>query len=205
MKMDHQERCRGPEQKRSFLQGDEFFQKILSRNSSTGYSSSIYYHRSTEGVPFEWEMQPGTPKVLPKDEVIPPLSPPPAVLSLGLPKPCIQQPKAQTRPKLGFWNKNKNHKESKNNDKAGPRGIHCYTTDADKFDRFELCSSSSDSEFLASPQISSSSSSSSSSLSYGSSLKSSRLQSPGRDSNCGHLSCSPWNISALLVSIARRV
>ncbi|KAF4352948.1 hypothetical protein F8388_008369 [Cannabis sativa] len=41
------------------------------------------------GIPFEWEMQPGTPKDPPKEEALPPLSPPPAVLSLGLPKPCI--------------------------------------------------------------------------------------------------------------------
>lgn len=206
MKKDNEERCMGAEQKRSFLQGYELSQKMLSRNSSMGYSSGVCYHRSPEGVPFVWEMQPGTPKDPPKDTVIPPLSPPPAFLSLGLPKPyIIEQHKAQTRARLGFWNKSKNNKESKNNDKAGgPRGSHGHTVDSDKFERVdESCSISSDCE--SSSGISSFSSSSSSSLSDDSSLQPSRLQNPGRDTFCGHLSCSPWNISAILVSIARRV
>ncbi|KAB1204255.1 hypothetical protein CJ030_MR8G016434 [Morella rubra] len=110
--MDHQ-RCRGADQKRpSLLQGDEFFHKMLSRNSSVGCSSRIYY-RCPEGVPFQWEMQPGTPKHPQKEDVMPPLSPPPAVLSLGLPKPCIEQPKAQTWPRLRFWNKTRKAKKER--------------------------------------------------------------------------------------------
>ncbi|XP_038878338.1 uncharacterized protein LOC120070597 [Benincasa hispida] len=52
-------------------------------------SSRFYYRRTTEGVPFQWEMQPGTPKNTPPltDVVPPPISPPPAMLSLSLSKP----------------------------------------------------------------------------------------------------------------------
>ncbi|CAN7071725.1 unnamed protein product [Brassica oleracea var. botrytis] len=57
----------------------------MSRNSSIGY----YYQRRSEGVPFKWEMQPGTPINTQTTEMIPPLSPPPAMLSLGFPKPSI--------------------------------------------------------------------------------------------------------------------
>lgn len=42
-------------------------------------------------MPFEWEREPGTPKELPQATApLPPLSPPPAVLSLSLPKPCME-------------------------------------------------------------------------------------------------------------------
>ncbi|VVB11862.1 unnamed protein product [Arabis nemorensis] len=57
----------------------------IPRNSSVGY----YYHRRSEGVPFKWEMQPGTPINTQPVEVVPLISPPPAMLSLGLPKPSI--------------------------------------------------------------------------------------------------------------------
>ncbi|KAI3701694.1 hypothetical protein L6452_26956 [Arctium lappa] len=64
--------------------------KILSRYSSASQSSRIYYQNTTnEGVPFKWEMQPGTPKNPPQVEVIPPPTPPPAVQSLSLPRPKV--------------------------------------------------------------------------------------------------------------------
>ncbi|XVF34207.1 hypothetical protein REPUB_Repub18cG0039000 [Reevesia pubescens] len=78
------------------VQGDELlFNRIISRNSSVGCSSRIYYYRSSEGIPFNWETQPGTPKESQKEDILPPISPPPAVLSLGLPKPRIniEEPK----------------------------------------------------------------------------------------------------------------
>ncbi|KAG7621810.1 hypothetical protein ISN44_As04g026680 [Arabidopsis suecica] len=76
----------------------------ISRNSSVGY----YDERMPEGVPFEWEMQPGTPINTQPREVVPPLSPPPAMLSLGLPKPSIsiEEPKNfvfPTKLKLRNW------------------------------------------------------------------------------------------------------
>lgn len=58
--------------------------KALSRDSSVGQSSSTYYRSSNnEGVPFDWEMQPGTPKHRPQEEIIPPPTPPPARQSLA--------------------------------------------------------------------------------------------------------------------------
>lgn len=76
----------------------------MSRNSSTGY----YYQRRSEGVPFKWEMQPGTPINTHTVKTVPPLSPPPAMLSLGFPKPSIsvEEPKHYVFPaklKLRKW------------------------------------------------------------------------------------------------------
>uniref|UniRef100_A0A1J3JNQ5 Uncharacterized protein n=1 Tax=Noccaea caerulescens TaxID=107243 RepID=A0A1J3JNQ5_NOCCA len=79
----------------------------ISRNSSVGY----YCHQKSEGVPFIWEMQPGTPINSQPLEIVPPISPPPAMLSLGLPKPSIsieepKQPKYSVFPaklKLRSW------------------------------------------------------------------------------------------------------
>ncbi|PRQ37417.1 hypothetical protein RchiOBHm_Chr4g0402361 [Rosa chinensis] len=184
------------------------FNRSLSRNSSVGCSSRIYYCRTNEGVPFNWEMQPGTPRNPPKEEAIAPLTPPPAVISLGLPKPCIdvRHSKPPTRPRLGFWRKSKKNKESKN-----VTTVNNVARGSDKFDMFDFCSS--DSEFMASTSPRNSSSSSSSSLSFSKgrlSRECSSLRStPARDSfssnAAAHFSCSPWNFSSVLISIARRV
>lgn len=57
---------------------------LLSRNSSAGFS----YFRCNEGIPFEWEMQPGISKHPQQQQhIIPPLTPPPAILSSNLPTP----------------------------------------------------------------------------------------------------------------------
>ncbi|KAK4355419.1 hypothetical protein RND71_024390 [Anisodus tanguticus] len=80
--------------------------RILSRESSVGHSSRIYYYRRrAEGVPFQWERQPGTPKNPPKEDVnIPPLSPPPSFQSLGLHKPCFHDDNEQQESKtLKVW------------------------------------------------------------------------------------------------------
>ncbi|GMH03988.1 hypothetical protein Nepgr_005827 [Nepenthes gracilis] len=87
----------------SVLQADEFFcSRILSRQQAVGCSSRMYY-RSSEGVPFEWEQQPGKPMNPPEEDVLPPLSPPPSVLSLTFPKPCIEEPKAPGRRMRRAW------------------------------------------------------------------------------------------------------
>lgn len=58
--------------------------KALSRNASVGQSSCTYYRNTNnEGVPFDWEMQPGTPKQRPREELIPPPTPPPAMQSMA--------------------------------------------------------------------------------------------------------------------------
>ena len=204
------EHGKGAEKRVSLVQGDEFFHKVISRDSTEGCSSRIYYYRNSEGVPFEWEMQPGTPKEPPKDEEIPPITPPPAVLSLGLPKPCInnEQPKAKTwLIMLRFWNKIKKNKESKSVKGVGSQGSSHDTQDCGA-EKFLFCGS--DSEFMessSSPRASSSSSSSSLSLSNGPSVQSARIESPEGKANSFHgiLSCTPWRISTILVSIARRV
>ncbi|KAK6136981.1 hypothetical protein DH2020_029277 [Rehmannia glutinosa] len=73
----------------SVLQGDQFcISRILARETSKGQSSRIFY-RAAEGVPFKWEMNPGTPKNPQEEDVIPPLSPSPLMQSLGLPLPNV--------------------------------------------------------------------------------------------------------------------
>lgn len=70
-------------------QGDEFCRnRILARKPSTGQSSRIFY-RAAEGVPFKWEMQPGTAKNPQEEDVILPLCPSPLMQSLGLPLPNL--------------------------------------------------------------------------------------------------------------------
>ncbi|GMJ11786.1 hypothetical protein HRI_004847800 [Hibiscus trionum] len=162
----------------------EFFNRIISRNSSIGCSSRIYYYRSSEGIPFNWEMQPGTPKEPQKEDTLPPISPPPAVLSLGLPKPRIgiaDEPKPSKLVRMfKFW------KHVNGNSKK--------LDQADKYYSSYETSSSDDGEFVSSlRRISSSSSSSSFSFSNGS-------PSPSRD---GHYGCSPLHFSSLRVGVSR--
>ncbi|KAL5769204.1 hypothetical protein ACOSQ2_015987 [Xanthoceras sorbifolium] len=187
----------------SVLEGDELFSnKLLSRNSSVGYSSRILYYRTTEGVPFKWEMEPGTPKDPPKEDNLPPLSPPPAVLSLGLPKPCIsiEEPEASMISRLMFWKHKKkiNEKVQKGTSK-GNNHVNSYGSE-DKSVNLEFYSSDSEEYFMGSRSNSSSSSSSSISFSNVRSSQSSRLQSQTRDSlgNGDFHGCGPWNFTLLL-------
>ncbi|GAB2291466.1 hypothetical protein Dimus_025721 [Dionaea muscipula] len=81
----------------SVLQAEEsFYSRILSRQSDIGCSSRVYYSTGcSNGVPFQWEKQPGKP-INPPDEdnrLPPPLSPPPAVLSLSLSLSFNEEPK----------------------------------------------------------------------------------------------------------------
>ncbi|CAK7337572.1 unnamed protein product [Dovyalis caffra] len=196
------------EKKTSVLQGDNFFfNRVISRNSSAGCSSRIFYYRSAEGVPFKWEMQPGTPKDPPKEEIIPPLSPPPAVLSLGLPKPCIdiEEQKFSMRSRFKFWkHTKKNKRNKKSQQRSEGNNIKNTNDESDKLERFEFYSS--DGDFMASsPRNSSFSSSSSLSFSHGHSRQLSRIEStPARDSMQEPHGCIPWDFTAVLVSVARR-
>lgn len=82
----------------SVLQGDGIcMNRILARESSVGKSSHIFY-RSGEGVPFIWEMQPGTPKNPQEDEVIPPICPSPLMQSIGLPLPNLDHDEPHVEP-----------------------------------------------------------------------------------------------------------
>ncbi|KAK4797740.1 hypothetical protein SAY86_030066 [Trapa natans] len=160
------------------------FSKIMSRSNSTSYSSRTnYYCRSGhEGIPFEWEMQPGTPKH-PHQEAppLPPLSPPPAILSLSLPKPtledhhchCPQRNLSSGRlVKLYTWKKTINKyitwlRQIKKVDRGKDveDGI-CRVSDVDKLEEsFDFWGSDFRNDCMASPMQSSRSSSASSSLS----------------------------------------
>ncbi|TYK01355.1 putative OSBP(oxysterol binding protein)-related protein 4B [Cucumis melo var. makuwa] len=175
--------------------------KVISRTSSIGCSShSIYYSgTANQGVPFKWETQPGTPKDPPPQDLLPPLSPPPAVLSLGVPKPaCIDQPKSRSLPRmrLRFWKKIMKSRDGGRAAQTTP--IDHYN---DKLETFSFLSS--DCEFMASPSprdsmsSSSTSSSSSSPSSFIDSLNVGNTQkvSFGRPSSWNNA----WQINRMLV------
>ncbi|KAF9662626.1 hypothetical protein SADUNF_Sadunf18G0073900 [Salix dunnii] len=195
------------EKKTSVHQGDNFFSnRVISRNSSAGCSSRIFYYRSAEGVPFKWEMQPGTPRDPPGEEIIPALSPPPAMLSLGLRKaPCrdMEETKSSMRSRFRFWKlieKNKRNKKSQ----QGSEGNHFINIDNNESctsERFDFYSS--DGDFMASSPRNSSSSSSLSS-SNGHSRPLSRIENPSRGSTQEPHGCFPWIFNAALASVARR-
>ncbi|XP_027368763.1 uncharacterized protein LOC113874748 [Abrus precatorius] len=169
-------------------ENDKSLSKILSRRSSVGCSSRISYYRSGEGVPFKWEMQPGIAKEQPKEE-LPPLTPPPALLSQGLPKPCISYSKASTRSRLWFWKKSvKKGKSKKTQD--------CFHEDVIALDILEGLDCSSDSDSMGSPRGSSFSSSSSMSF-----MKSPIREVYGRPFT---FRCFPMHVSRVLLSITRR-
>ncbi|KAJ6435489.1 hypothetical protein OIU84_000640 [Salix udensis] len=196
------------ERKTSVHQGDNFFSgRVISRNSSAGCSSRIFYNRSAEGVPFQWEMQPGTPRDPPGEEIIPALSPPPAMLSLGLRKPFRDMEETKTssmRSRFRFWKlieKNKRKKKSQQGSDQGNSFINIDNNESCTSERFEFYSS--DGDFMASPpRISSSSSSLSSS--NGRSRRLSRIENPSRGSKQDPHGCFPWIFNAVLASVARR-
>lgn len=176
--------------------------KVISRTSSIGCSShSIYYSGTAEGVPFKWETQPGTPKDPPPQDLLPPLSPPPAVLSLGVPKPCINQPKPRPRLRLRlrFW---KRIMKSRDGRRAAEATTIEYSNGDpfchnDKLETFSFLSS--DCEFMASPRDSMSSSTTSSSSSSPSSfLDSLTVRNMGRVSFGRPSSCSAGQINKIL-------
>ncbi|KAK7388520.1 hypothetical protein VNO78_23338 [Psophocarpus tetragonolobus] len=123
--------------------------KIGSRRSSIGCSSRISYYRSGEGVPFKWEMQPGIAKEPQPIEDLPPLSPPPALLSLGLPKPC---PKPSTSSRLRLWKKRVKRGKTK---RPSHDSFHEDYDDVVSVDILARSDSSSDSESVASSRGSS--------------------------------------------------
>lgn len=173
--------------------------KILSRKSSVGCSSRISYYRSGEGVPFKWEMQPGIAKESSPAKELPPLTPPPKFLSLGLAKPCILDTKipVTAMSKLRFWKKRvikiKSNKPQED----------CFHED---FDVLSWLDCSSDSEFMASPR-GSSFSSSSSSMSMINSTRSSLnsvCSCSERTIKRVYGGCFPMNMRRVLVSITRR-
>ncbi|KAL0339960.1 UNVERIFIED_CONTAM: hypothetical protein Sradi_4512800 [Sesamum radiatum] len=160
----------------SVLQGDGYcIGRILARESSVGQSSRIFY-RSAEGIPFKWEMQPGTPKNPQEQDVIPPLSPSPLMQSLGLPLPNLDHDEAKetTAKTSRIWSLKKMVKKSINLD--------LMRSKQHESSRF----GDSGGEFVGSAENSSFSSDASSS----SFLDSSTVDGP--------FCCSPWNIPVIL-------
>ncbi|CAL9133153.1 unnamed protein product [Musa textilis] len=60
-------------------QGDEFYCRLLSKESSEANPSfRVYYGVASGAVPFLWESQPGTPKHISSAAALPRLTPPPS-------------------------------------------------------------------------------------------------------------------------------
>ncbi|MED6186712.1 hypothetical protein PIB30_069378 [Stylosanthes scabra] len=193
-------------------QSERALSKRLSRRTSVGCSSRLSYYRSGDGgVPFIWEKKPGISKEGSPEEVIPPLTPPPALLSLGLPKPCIihHEPKHSLinarLMRLRFWKKGERIRRRRSNKKPEQECNNedcCYDEDVGFLD----VDYTSDSEsMMTSPRgsvlSSYSSFSSSCSSSLSSLVKNNRREREiyGRPFNLG---CFP-NVR-VMVSIARR-
>lgn len=177
----------------SLTQGDNEYHhlnKIISRASSVGLSSRVYYRNSKGGVPFKWEMQPGMAKNPPRKDVIPPPSPPPAVQNRWLakhnrlPNPESYK-KSSSLSKLRFWKKKSKKTVHIQRFEERPdvtAGVHKYETNEFGDSDGDLTGSGNDSR--NSPSTSSSSSNSNSSL---------------HQSRFG----SPWNVTDILqVSVA---
>ncbi|MBA0572832.1 hypothetical protein Golob_000140 [Gossypium lobatum] len=68
-----------PQEGPQIKQDDKFFSRLMSKETSMANSSCrIYYGGASVAVPFMWESQPGTPKHTFRDNVLPPLTPPPS-------------------------------------------------------------------------------------------------------------------------------
>lgn len=205
---------------------DDFFSnRILFRNNSVGCSSRIsYYCRSPEGVPFQWERQPGAPKHPPKQDAIPTLSPPPAILSMSLPKPCIAVDDHEERAKrwipVNIWRKIRKHRRNKSIEEIGlgkkssdDNIIDGGVQGSNKFENLDFWSCSDGDPMLSScsPRNSSSSSMSSVSFSNGPCVHNvndaSGKQCPGKSNNSAHEAkrCFPFKFGAILVYATKRI
>ncbi|KAK9705814.1 hypothetical protein RND81_07G083900 [Saponaria officinalis] len=107
--MDYENKHKNGPRISSILQSNDMFSsKILARQSTVGSCSSRFFYRAAEGVPFQWEKRPGTAITAQPEDVVPPISPPPAVVAMGLPKPCINlmgEPKPRRWSSAWFVNK----------------------------------------------------------------------------------------------------
>ncbi|KAI9072923.1 hypothetical protein K1719_011542 [Acacia pycnantha] len=183
---------------------------VLGRNSSVGCSSRIfYYYASGEGVPFNWEMKPGIAKDPPKEE-LPPLSPPPALVSLGLPKPCFHEnpnPYYSTvwsRLRHSLWKRitRKGNNRKRLSLPECPKNDDQHVKDLDVFETFLECNS--DFESFASPRDSSCSSSSFSSSSPPA-MQATRSGSCSAGEAYGRpFSCIPIHFAKTLIPIMKR-
>ncbi|KAG9456367.1 hypothetical protein H6P81_000875 [Aristolochia fimbriata] len=189
----------------SLLEGQEvFLNRILSRDSSRGFSSRIYY-RGVGEVPFKWEVQPGTPKVTQKPAMLPPLSPPPAILSSRLAQDRDTKPNAGlNRGALRFWKrKGKRCPASKN------KISECPSETGSEADSAQLWSSEGDSPGSPTCSTSSSSSFSAGSPSPVSTLPEAafrrKLEHPTKKTGFGRLNllwgCNPWDFTGAMLGL----
>ncbi|XP_058113744.1 uncharacterized protein LOC131256736 [Magnolia sinica] len=200
----------------SLLERDEiFFNRLLSREPSMGFSSRIYYRVAAGNVPFEWEVQPGKPKVVPEIVLIPPLSPPPAMVGsvLALP-PCDRTvAKGSTRLRLWFRKKKVKSQQSQSQSQMGSEdgGI-------DRVESFGFWSNEGDWTWSPPDSSSSSSSSSLSSSSCRGFSPVRKLPSPesqitvkdsgkrrGMDRLDWAWRCGPWSFAGVMVCMAKGV
>ncbi|XP_021909809.1 uncharacterized protein LOC110823680 [Carica papaya] len=58
---------------------DKFFSRFLTRElTMSGFSVDDYHGETSVAVPFDWESQPGTPRIKHNETPLPPLTPPPS-------------------------------------------------------------------------------------------------------------------------------
>lgn len=182
--------------------------RFLSRDSSIGQSSRIY-HRSAEGVPFNWETQPGTPKNPRREEVIPPPTPPPGSLSFFPMKHCADRLSKEDSNhavhKLWFWRK---HWKKQQTHKDFERRYH-----AGQVLSSNLESKKSDDQFADFGGVfrgwvddSSISESKSSSSSNGFMQQPKDEREHNSDDHGVHkpFGCSPWNMTGIMVRVVKR-
>ncbi|CAA0820904.1 Unknown protein [Striga hermonthica] len=93
---------------------DSLDDRIFSRASALEkFSGPLENGQTPASVPFGWELQPGTPKNPPENELIPPPSPPPAMQSLSLPRPKLLEDEEKdknrsTWKRARLWRRKKN-------------------------------------------------------------------------------------------------
>ncbi|GMI79022.1 hypothetical protein HRI_001571500 [Hibiscus trionum] len=115
------------EETASLLHVNEMFlRKILSRNSSSDNSVCIPYRRSIGVVPFQWELEPGTPKhhLMPEKEIVSPVKPlsrTTSRMSHEINKQCINE---ERESRSWFWRKSRKFSQGdiKGKDKAKSKG-----------------------------------------------------------------------------------
>ncbi|GER52612.1 hypothetical protein STAS_30075 [Striga asiatica] len=97
---------------------DSLDNRIFSRASALEkFSVPLENGQTPASVPFGWESQPGTPKNLPENELIPPPSLPPAVQSLSLPLPKLLEDEDEAKngstwKRARLWRRKKKNVES---------------------------------------------------------------------------------------------
>lgn len=173
----------------SVLEGDgSSMRRILGREPSVGQSSRVFY-RSAEGIPFKWEMQPGTPIHPQQEDEIPAVCPSPLMRSMGLPLPNLDRddPHQESSSKMSkIWSLRKMVKKRIITSDISKKlemliGRSGKQQESSRFGDSSFCSnSSSDSSF-------------------------SSHHDRVADLDGGPFCCSPWNVPAILVRVASRV